>query len=196
MTGGLPAHMTPSPGVDLADRAARALTIYSGWVICAIIMITGLPSPPHVLDAAHRTSVPAILAGRSSIFRSWSTNGFPTRVHIASFIVEDRDGDILRQAPLWELYRNEQELRSSDLGDFLFSGYDVDTQRRIRGIFTLADAIQDLFRLDRSRSVTLETATDQQVKEAVSRILASPTGRLMRAFPVQRRTFHDLGGGW
>ena len=172
--------MTPSPGVDLADRAARALTIYSGWVICAIIMITGLLLLPTFLM---RPTEQASRDPGGPVFdlQELVNERFPTRVHIASFIAEDRDGDILRQAPLWELYRNEQELRSSDLGDFLFSGYDVDTQRRIRGIFTLADAIQDLFRLDRSRSVTLETATDQQVKEAVSRILASPTGRLMRA---------------
>ena len=47
---------------------------------------------------------------------------FPQRLHITSLIVEDREGDILRQAPLWELYQNEASLRASDLAELLFNG--------------------------------------------------------------------------
>ncbi len=172
--------MTHSAGGNLADNAAGVLTAHSGWTIGAIILVTGVLLLPMFLMA------PTEQASRDPggpVFdlQELVNERFPTRVHIASFVVEERDGDILRQAPLWELYQNEQALRDSDLGGLLFSGYDVDTQRRIRGIFTIADAVEDLFRLDRSSDVTLETATDQQVKDAVSHILASPTGRLMRA---------------
>ena len=105
---------------------------------------------------------------------------FPQRLHITSLIVEDREGDILRQAPLWELYQNEASLRASDLAELLFNGYDVDNQRQIAGVYTIADAVHNLFLLDSARGVTLETATDAQVKEAVSRILDSPNARPLR----------------
>ena len=59
----------------------------------------------------------------------------------------------MRQAPLWELYRNEQALRESDLAELLFSGYDVDTQRRIQGIYTVADAVNDALTHDPTSDV-------------------------------------------
>ena len=166
--------------MNLADVAARFLTANSSRIIAAVIVFTLLLLLPMFFM---RPSEQASRDPGGPVFdlQDLVNERFPARVHLTSFIAEDRDGDILRQAPLWELYQNEQALRDSDLGGFLFRGYDVDTERRIRGIFTLADAVQDLFRLDRSSGVTLETASDQQVKQAISRILASPTGRLLRA---------------
>ena len=105
---------------------------------------------------------------------------FPAPLHIASFIVEDRAGDVLRQAPLWELYRNEQALRLSEMADLLFYGYDVDTERETQGVYTLADAVNDVLVLGSSRAVTLETATDAQVKEAILLALDGPTGPFLR----------------
>ena len=105
---------------------------------------------------------------------------FPPRIHVTTFIVEDPQGDILRQQPLWELYQNERKLRASDLGSLLYSGYDADRERQILGIYTIADAVQNLFLLDPSTATSLKTATDDQVKAAISRILDSPTGRPLR----------------
>ena len=105
---------------------------------------------------------------------------FPPRIHGAGFIVEDREGDILRQAPLWELYQNEERLRDSGLGEFLYDGYDADNQRQIIGVFTIADAVNTLLALDPRTDATLATASDDQVKQAIHRLFASGTGRLFR----------------
>ncbi len=105
---------------------------------------------------------------------------FRPRVHITSVIVEDRERDILRQEPLWELYQNEEALRRSEVGRLLYTGYDLDNERQIFGVFTIADAVQSELRLDPAVRATLETATDDQVKQAVHRILESPTGQPMR----------------
>ena len=105
---------------------------------------------------------------------------FPAQLHIASFIVEDREGDVLRQAPLWELYRNEETLRQSEMADLLFYGYDVDAQRRIQGIHTVADEVNDALRLASGGEVSLENASDAQVKEAIQRILEGPNRRFIR----------------
>ena len=105
---------------------------------------------------------------------------FPEQVHVASFIVEDREGDVLRQPTLWELYRNQEALRQSDMADLLFYGYDMDTQRQTQGIYTLADAVNDVLVRRSSGAVTLETATHAQVKEAIAIALDSPTGPFLR----------------
>ena len=163
----------------VANAAAGFLTDYSGWVIAAIMGITLLLVPPIFLMR------PAEMAADDPggpVFDLQDAIGekFAFKIHAASFIVEDRRGDILRQAPLWELYRNQQALRSSELGAFLYNGYDADTGRRLQGVFTIADAVNDVLRLDRSGGVTLETATDRQVKQAVARVMDSPAGEFLR----------------
>ena len=163
----------------LADRVAALFVRNSGRAILVILALTVLLLfPTFLLQPTEQASQEP--GGPVFDLRDRVNRQFPERVHIASFIVEDREGDVLRQAPLWELYRNEQALRESDMAEFLFSGYDVDTQRQLRGIFTVADAINDVFRLNPASGVTLETASDAQVKDAVSLALAGPNGNFIR----------------
>ena len=107
--------MTPCPGSNLADHAARVLTVYSGWVVSAVIVITGLLLIPLFLM---RPTEQASRDPGGPVFdlQELVNKRFPTRVHIASFIAEDRDGDILRQAPLWELYRTSRRFEARTWG--------------------------------------------------------------------------------
>ncbi len=163
----------------LADRVAALFVRNSGRAILVILALTVLLLfPTFLLQPTEQASQEP--GGPVFDLRDRVNRQFPERVHIASFIVEDRDGDVLRQAPLWELYRAEQALRESDMAEFLFSGYDVDTQRQLRGIFTVADAVNDVFRLHPASDVTLETASDAQVKDAISLALAGPNGNFIR----------------
>jgi len=145
----------------------------------AILVLTCLLFPPIFFMAP---SEPASQDPGGPVYdlQDLVNQRFPQRLHITSLIVEDREGDILRQAALWELYQNEARLRASDLAELLFNGYDVDNQRQIAGVYTIADAVHNLFLLDSARGLTLETATDAQVKEAVSRILDSPNAGPLR----------------
>ena len=162
----------------LATRAAGFLTRHSTSTIVVILAITALLVFPmiflHPEDQASQEPGGPVFDLRDKVNAQ-----FPPRLHIASFIVEDRQGDVLRQGPLWELYLNEQALRNSDMADLLFSGYDVETQRQLEGIYTLADAVNDALRLDPSGETTLATASDAQVKAAINRILDGPQGRVM-----------------
>ncbi len=172
--------MIPSNRNNLAVTAADFLTRRSGWTIAIILALTVvLLIPTFLMRPMEQASQDP--GGPVFDLQELVNDRFTTRFHIYSFIVEDRQGDILRQAPLWELYQNERALRESDLKGFLFSGYDVDSGRRLQGIFTIADAVQALLSLDPRTNITLETATDAQVKEAVARILASPAGEFLRA---------------
>ena len=163
----------------IADRVAGFLTRYSTATIIAILVVTALlVLPIFLMQPTEQASQEP--GGPVFDLRDKVNAQFPAQLHIASFIVEDRQGDVLRQAPLWELYRNEEALRHSELGDLLFYGFDVDTQRETRGIYTLADAVNDVLAVGSSGAVTLETATDAQVKEAIAFALGGPTGPFLR----------------
>ena len=167
-----------TPGLE--QRLAGFLTRHSGWFIALVVLATALLALPLWLMPA--TQPASQHPGGPEFDLQDKVNArFPPRVHITSFIVEDRQGDILRQQPLWELHQNEARLRQSELGRFLYSGYDADTGRSITGVFTIADAVALLLGSDPQASVTLKTATDEQVKAAVSRAMASPLGPSLRA---------------
>ena len=163
----------------LASRTSDFILRHSGWFIGTVLALTVLFALPIVFMAPPG---PASQDPGGPVFDLLETvnQRFPPRIHVTTFIVEDPQGDILRQQPLWELYQNERKLRASDLGSLLYSGYDADRERQILGIYTIADAVQNLFLLDPSTATSLKTATDDQVKAAISRILNSPTGRPLR----------------
>ena len=163
----------------VADGLAGCITRYSTATIIAILIVTALLVLPVFLmwPTEQASQEPG---GPVFDLRDKVNAQFPAQLHIASFIVEDRKGDVLRQAPLWELYRNEQLLRQSEMADLLFHGFDVDTQRETQGIYTLADAVNDILTLGSSGAVTLETATDAQVKEAILFALDGLTGPFLR----------------
>ena len=163
----------------MADRVAAFFVSHSSATIVAMLVVTALLLFPLFLmqptEQASQEPGGAVFDLRDKLNRQ-----FPPQLHIASFIVEDREGDVLRQAPLWELYQNEEALRQSDMADILYSGYDVDTERRVQGIYTLADAVSQILVMDPTSEVTLETATDSQVKDAISLAMAGPTGPFLR----------------
>ena len=170
---------TTSHRSPLADRVAGFLTSHSTGTIAVILAIsTLLLLPTFLLRPTEQASQEP--GGPVFDLRDKVNSQFPAQVHVASFIVEDREGDVLRQAPLWELYENEQTLRKSEMADLLFYGYDVDTQRQTQGIYTLADAVNDVLAQAPASNLRLETATDDQVKKAILFALDGPTGAFLR----------------
>ena len=103
-------------------------------------------------------------------------DNLPPSVHGIPFIVEAEDGDILTQKELWELYQNEEKLRQSEMGhDFLYTCYDVESGTTAFGVYTIADAVQTFLQFHPEFGMTLENATDEQVKLAIHYLLADPT---------------------
>ena len=92
------------------------------------------------------------------------------------FIVEDGGGDLLRQAPLLELLRNEQALRDHpELGDKLFSFESANLGTSVSGVYTIADGV-DRYLREQGVSGGLESATDDEVKLAVDALLRPSLG--------------------
>ena len=123
----------------------------------------------------------------------------PRRVHSPGFVVEARDGDILAQAPLRELYRNTERLRQADAEGrlhppelpqqpYLYNGFDADRQQPVVGIFTIADAVQEVLQRHPLLGTDLEHANDDQVKLAVHQVLNDPRTDWMKEVLSQKKT--------
>ncbi len=175
----------------LADRISEYLTRYSGWFILGVVTMTVMLIFPIFFMAP---TEPASQDPGGPVFDLADIvhDKFPPQLHITGFIAEDNSGDILRQAPLWDLYQSEQRLRNSDLGEFLYSGYDARNRRPVLGIYTIADAVQDFLVLDLGPQASLENATDLQVKAVVARVIDSPLGLTLRESFSQDAAFETM----
>ncbi len=105
--------------------------------------------------------------------------------HANAFIAESREGDMLTQAALWELYRNEDNLRTLDMEGrlnpeelpsqpYLYQGFDTFAGRSFTGVITIADAVEAIMAESPLFDSTLENATDEEVKLAVHFLLQDP----------------------
>jgi predicted RND superfamily exporter protein len=170
----------------------------SGWFLLAVLVVTALLTIP-MLAMAPDMKASDNPGGPVFDVEDLLNNTLPPRTHEAFFIAESRDGDLLTQAPLWELYRNSQNLRKADLEGklnpparpeqpYLYSGFDTDRQQPILGIFTIADAVQEALKKYPLLNTDLEHATDEQVKYAVSVVLGNPQTRGLLKFLSQQKT--------
>ncbi len=105
--------------------------------------------------------------------------------HANAFIAESRDGDMLTQAALWELYRNEGRLRAMDREGrlnpeglpsqpYLYQGFDTFAGRSFTGVITIADAVHAVMAESPFFDSNLEDATDEEVKLAIHFLLQDP----------------------
>ena len=132
---------------------------------------------------------------------------FVSPIHGATYIMEARGGDALVQATLWELYQNQQALLSADTageltpGDlpnqpYLYQAFDRDTGATFTGVSSLANAVQSILQNHPALGVSLETASDEQVKLALHLLFANPdTAGLRDSLSVQSSSTPTTIGG-
>ena len=175
-----------NPSSSILERIGSFAQRRSGWVIWGTLILTLLLFIPLIAMApSERASDNP--GGEVFDVHKEMENKLPSSVHYIPFIAEAKDGDILTQKELWELYQNEEKLRDSDLGrDFLYTRYDVESGTMIFGVYVIADAVQTFFQDNPEFSVTLENATDEQVKLAIHYVLANPeTSGLQDSFSIK-----------
>ena len=97
----------------LSSRTTNFLIRRSWWIIVAFLAITVLLVVP-LLGMGSDEDASNDPSGEVFDLRDDIDDLFPSPIHGATYVVESRDGDILTQADLWELYRNEQKLREAD----------------------------------------------------------------------------------
>ena len=189
-------------GQTRSTGIAETLERFSGRIIVGAVVITMLLAIP-LLTMAREEQASQDPAGEVFELRDDLDERLQGPVHGSFFIAESRSGDILAQAPLWELYRNTQELLQADergelapeglpLQPYLYPSFDLDTNRAIVGLATIADAVQ---RVLVEQGASLEDASDDQVKIAVHHLLsADETSGLSDSLSVQARSARRLVG--
>jgi predicted RND superfamily exporter protein len=147
---------------------------YSGWFILGTIIVTVLLAYPMIFMAPEGTASDNPTVSDVVKWNEEIADTFPTEVYAMPFIIEARDGDILTQANLYELFRNEEKLRSGDLAPFLHNRYSEVANISIEGAYSMADSVDTTLRAASHGFVSLANATDAQVKQAVEYVLDNP----------------------
>jgi predicted RND superfamily exporter protein len=172
------------------EKISAFLEQHSGWVILGVIVITLLLVIPF-LTMAPNEDASGNAGGRVFDLQEKIDQRFPPSTHTIGIIVEARNGDILTQGGLWELYKNTERLRASDRAGelappgldsrpYLFPFYYAEREQLVVGIHTLADGVQDALAQDPRLSTTLENASDDQVKLALHYLFSDPRGAAFR----------------
>ena len=140
------------------EKSSTFLEQYSGWVIVGVIVVTALLVIP-LLTMAPGEEASGDPGGRVFDLQADIDQRFPPSIHTIGIIVEAPEGDILTQNVLWELYQNTERLRIADQAhklappgldgqSYLFPFYYAAIERPALGIYTLADAVQDVLAQD------------------------------------------------
>ena len=164
--------------VDFLERQSALLIV--GTIVVTVLLV----APMLLMSPTEQAS--ADPAGEVFDLLDDINERFAAPVHGALYIVEARDGDVLTQPVLLELYNNSialleadrnGELAPGDLpaGEYLYRLYDSDTNRETVGITgSIALAVQEALTADPRLNVSLETATTDMVKIALHHLLANP----------------------
>jgi len=147
---------------------------WSSWLIIGVLVITALLVIPLFLMQPSESASDNPTG--SDVVKWYEEIGdtFPSEVYTMPFIVEADDGDMLTRDNLYELYRNEQALRDSSLSPFLYQRYNKVAGVTLEGVYSLADSVNTALMYASRGMVSLENATDTQVKQAVDYVLKSP----------------------
>jgi predicted RND superfamily exporter protein len=159
---------------NLAHRVGALTNRHSTLVIVLTALITLALVYPTIYMAPTET---ASDHPEDEVFdiRAKMETKLPPSLHAVFFIVEAKDGDVLNQEELWELYQNEEALRQSDLGrEYLYTRFDPWSGRTTAGIYTIADAVQAFLQSQPELGVSLQNATDEMVKVALHHIISNP----------------------
>ncbi len=175
---------------------ANCLERRSWWLILGTIIITLLLIVPLML--MQPTEIASDNPTVSDVVR-WNEeirDIFPSEVYVMPFIVEARDGDMLTQPNLYELYQHEEELRSGSLSPFLYTRYSEVADINIEGVYSLADSVNTALLMGSRGFVDLSNATDSQVKQALDYVLNSPLTSGMEIELSIDATYEEEAGGW
>ena len=167
----------------------------SRWLVIGTIVITLLLLAP--LSLMKPTEIASDNPTGNDVVR-WNEeikDRFPSEVYAMAFIAEAQDGDMLTQKNLYELYQNEQALRTSSLSPFLHRRYSETADVTLDGVFSIADSVNTVLMLASNSAVDLSNATDLQVKQAVDYILNNPRTKSMEIELSVKASYEEGPGG-
>lgn len=175
----------------LADSIERhPLWLITGTIVLTLLLVLPLVLMPPTEIASDNPTGSDVVKWYEEVQET-----FPSEVYYMPFVVEAKDGDMLTRDNLYELYRNEQALRESDLSPFLYRRHNEVSGASLDGVFSLADAVDAALRLGSRGMVDLSTATDLQVKQAVDYVLTNPLTSQMEIQLAVQADYEEGPGG-
>ncbi len=136
----------------------------TGQVLAAIMVATALLAIPF-LAMAPTESASTEPSGSVFAARDRIDQRFDSSVHTAFYIVEHKEGDLLRSEPLTELLSAQRALQDDPVvGPALLSYFDARTKLDVNGVINLAVVVDSELR--RQGIAGVEAATDAQIKMA------------------------------
>ncbi|MBC8280460.1 MAG: MMPL family transporter [Chloroflexi bacterium] len=173
-----------TPRTPAALRFTSFLEAQSGWLILLALLLTLALAVPMVLMTPDRDASDNP-GGPVYDLQDTVDSQMPRRIFNPFFLAEARDGDFLTQQPLLELFQNSQKLRQADaLGQlnppdlpaqpYLYDGFDADRQQPVIGIFTIADAVQEVLAAHHLLDTNLAEASEDEVKIAINFVFNDP----------------------
>ncbi|MEO1061675.1 MAG: MMPL family transporter [Actinomycetota bacterium] len=153
-------------------RTARwfdALQRRTGTTIAVAIAITALLAIPFLTMAPDR-SASTEPTGDVFTARDRVDDTFVSSVRGLIFIAEHESGDVLRAEPLAELLEAQERLRQDpEVGPTLFEYFEVEAERDVVGVLSLADLIDDELR---ARGIDgVANASDADVKDVGAEVI-------------------------
>lgn len=173
--------------LNLKETAIEFLQRRTGIVVTVGFVFTLVLTLPMILMAPTEVASPDP-PGEAFDLQKDINDRFATPIHGIFFLVESRDGDVLTQPVLWEIYQNSIALLDADNSEelavgnlpsqsYLYTFYDPETNSRTVGVFgSMALAVESALR---EVGLSLENASDTQVKIAIDRVLAKSETRTL-----------------
>jgi len=176
MTSGRIRKLDSASFARFLDRNSRKI------LFTAIVVTLLLALPSTVMDAPEQASQDP--AGAVFDVQKRIDEVFESPIHGIGVIAEARDGDILTAAALGELFANQQKLLEADIvgelavddlepQSYLYEFYDIESNRQVVGVTSMADATDDVLRQHPLLNTTLADATDEQVKFAIHTLMST-----------------------
>ena len=164
------------------ERQSKIVLILFGFVTILLLL------PPLFMDPPGQASMDP--SGKVFDLQKKIGDHFSPRTHIQTAVLEAKDGDALTAKVLSELFSNEKKLIEADNNgeltpkglnkdSFLYVYFNPTTQTEVRGLSSIAVVIDKVLRSHPKLNVTLEKATDEQVKYAVHTILTSSKSEIV-----------------
>ncbi len=176
---------------ERTTRIFQALYDRSGSVVAAVVAVSALLVIPLVAmaptESASTEPTGPVFTARNRIDET-----FVSSVHPTFFLIEDDGGggDLLRAEPLRRLAATSEALRNDPtIGPNLFSYFDVETERDVTGMLTIADIV------DAELGGGLDTATDDDVKRVGGAIIER-LGEDSQALGLSAQSTIDADGRW
>ncbi len=148
----------------------------SGWVITVIVLITICLLFPLILMSPTEQASDNPTDNEIVQLADHIEDTFSLEVMWVGFIVEGRDGDVLTQKSLAEVYERTEALKQSELAQYLYLSYDEAASMSIQGVFTIADAVNEALVMQSGGTLDIfsEKVTDEQIKAIIGFLMESP----------------------